>query len=153
MKKYLHNVEGNLVLPADVRRRVMEDLRSTIEERREAGQTDEQIMAELGDPGQVAKELNSQMMDYVAKKSPWRFVFLITAALSFLGMVAACLSDLILSRILTDANNSLGIIGGADGPTAIFVTTQPGIDWFFLVMAIIYFASTAGWFWLRRRTK
>ena len=64
------------------------------------------------------------------KKSPWRFVFLACAvygAWELLGSLCAWilylgLADPIFS--MTEST-SVGIIGGADGPTAIFVTT-PG---------------------------
>ena len=48
MKKYMTAIERRLNLPRDVKFRVMTDLQSAVAERREAGQTDEQIYAELG---------------------------------------------------------------------------------------------------------
>ena len=44
---------------------------------------------------------------------------------------------------------SIGIIGGADGPTAIFVT---GPDWK-IVAALILAACVGGFLWLRKRRK
>ena len=153
MKKYLRKIEWNLMLPRDVRRRVMEDLNSTIAERREAGQSDEQIMAELGKPQKVAEELNRQMQDYMLKKTPWRFVCLIAAAIAFLLMMWDLFVDLLLSSFLTGVNDSVGIIGGADGPTAIFVTTATGPDWEFILFGAIFVLGIAGYFWLRRGRK
>jgi len=153
MKKYLRKIEWHLMLPREVRRRVMEDLNSTIAERREAGQTDEQIMAELGKPQKVAEELNQQMQDYMLKKTPWRFVCLIAAAIAFLLMMWDLFVDILFSSILTGVNESVGIIGGADGPTAILVATVPGPDWEFLLFAAIFCLGVAGYFWLRRGRK
>lgn len=153
MKKYLRKIEWNLMLPRDMRRRVMEDLNSTIAERREAGQSDEQIMAELGKPQKVAEELNRQMQDYMLKKTPWRFVCLIAAAIAFLLMMWELFVDLLLSSFLTGVNDSVGIIGGADGPTAIFVTTATGPDWEFVLFAAIFCLGVAGYLWLRRGRK
>lgn len=153
MKKYLRKIEWNLMLPRDVRRRVMEDLNSTIAERREAGQSDEQIMAELGKPQKVAEELNRQMQDYMLKKTPWRFVCLIAAAIAFLLMMWELFVDMLLSLFFTGTNESVGIIGGADGPTAIFVTTATGPDWEFVLFAAIFCLGVVGYLWLRRGRK
>ena len=46
------------------------------------------------------------------------------------------------------------IIGGADGPTAIFVTTTTtGPDWEFILFAGIFILGLAGYFRLRRGRK
>lgn len=63
-------------------------------------------------------------------KSPWRFVFAACAvygAAELLGSLVAWLMYLFLSDPFLTAGEaaSVGIIGGSDGPTAIFVTT-PG---------------------------
>ena len=45
LARYLCAVRKRLALPKDMKDRVMDDLRSSINERREAGQTDEEILA------------------------------------------------------------------------------------------------------------
>ena len=45
LARYLCAVRQRLALPKDMKDRVMDDLRSSINERREAGQTDEEILA------------------------------------------------------------------------------------------------------------
>ena len=45
---------------------------------------------------------------------------------------------------------SLGIIGGADGPTAIFVTSSGPEPWLWLVLVS---AGIGGFLWLRKRRK
>lgn len=64
------------------------------------------------------------------RKSPWRFLFAACAALGaaeLLGSFAAWLMYLCLSDpfLIMGEAASVGIIGGADGPTAVFITT-PG---------------------------
>ena len=76
MKKYLAAIARRLNMPKDVKERVMNDFQSSIRGRLEAGQTDEEIFAELGSPKKVAAELNEQMKDYTYIKSPWRWVCL-----------------------------------------------------------------------------
>lgn len=132
MKKYLSAIERRLNLPRELKARVMSDFVSSIQERREAGQSDEAIYAELGSPKEAAAELNRQMEEFTYRKSPWRYLFAACAAygaVELLGSLVAWLlylflRDPLLSISIGEAA-STGIIGGADGPTAIFVTT-PG---------------------------
>ena len=72
MKRYMTAIERRLDLPREIRARVMTDLQSSVTARREAGQTDEQIFAEMGRPEAVAAELNEQMKEYAYIKSKWR---------------------------------------------------------------------------------
>jgi len=81
MKNYVNAVERHLNLPREIKARVMSDFQSSIVARREAGQTDEEIYAELGTPAKAAADLNEQMKDYTYRKSPWRFLFLGIAAI------------------------------------------------------------------------
>lgn len=156
MKKYCNSVERRLNLPRDVRTRVMNDFISSICARREAGESDEQIFAELGTPKEAAALLNEQMKEYAYRKSRWRWAALALAVLSgcMLIWITAVnwLMNLLFSATLGEAE-SLGIVGGADGPTAIFVTVKPGFDWdavFFLVVMIV---GLAGWWYLSHLKK
>lgn len=145
LKKYTTRIENQLHMPKDVRSRVMTDFLSSIECRREAGQNAEEIIADLGSADSVASELNEQMKEYTYVKSPWRwvcFVLIVGCVLSLLfgGVVG------LIEHVLNVAINSVGIIGGADGPTAVFVTTSPdytlyqiGISLLVLIMAILGF--------------
>ena len=146
LKKYVAAVERKLNMPKDVRNRVMTDFISSIECRREAGQTVDAIIAELGSPDSVAAELNEQMKDYTYVKSPWRWVCLLLIVGCVLSLLYGGVIGLIEHTMNVAINNSLGIIGGADGPTAVFVTTSPdytlyqiGISLLILIMAIIGF--------------
>lgn len=126
MKKYCNAVERRLNLPRDVKTRVMTDFQSSIQARREDGMTDEEIYADLGTPKQAAATLNEQMKEYAYRKSPWRFLFAALAVYGgweLLGSLIAGIAMLTLTLSHPNAS-SVGIIGGADGPTAIFLTTR-----------------------------
>lgn len=132
MKKYITAIERRLNLPKDLKARVMSDFISSIEARRESGQTDVEIYAELGIPKKAAANLNEQMKEFTYLKSPWRYLFAVCAAYGaaeLLGSLMAWLISLYLRWNLLAVNmgeaSSIGIIGGSDGPTAVFVTT-PG---------------------------
>ena len=59
--RYLRAVRRRLTLPKKMKDRVMDNLRSSINERREAGQTDAEILAALGSAKQAASELTAQL--------------------------------------------------------------------------------------------
>lgn len=156
MKRYVNAVERRLNLPKDVKARVMSDFGSSITARREAGQTDEQIYEELGEPKQAAAELNEQMKEFAYRKSPWRFVFLGAVVVSGVWFVyyglLRILTYLLFSIEVSDAA-SIGIIGGADGPTAIFITSSPRIDWDHVFFVILLIVGVFGYLRLRKCKK
>lgn len=133
MNKYLRSVRRKLNMPNNVKDRVMNDLTSSIQGRREAGQTDEEILEELGTPSKAAAELNEQMKEYTYIKSPWRW--------ACLALVLVCCASLILGGVIGIMtylmNMSVGVIGGADGPTAVFVTTSPDYTAYHTVLSLI----------------
>lgn len=152
MKKYTNAVERRLNLPRAVKARVMSDFLSSIAARREAGRTDEEIYAELGDARKAAADLNEQMKEFAYRKSPWRFLFLglavVAAAQILYDGIIAVVGRYILYRASADFSAAtVGIIGGADGPTAVFVTTP---SWMVsVVTAALLVVGIAGYLLLR----
>ena len=53
--RYLRAVKRRLRLPADLRDRLLSDLLTSINARREQGESDEAILASLGTPKQAAE--------------------------------------------------------------------------------------------------
>lgn len=146
MKKYTNAIERKLNMPKDVKTRVMTDFISSIQGRRESGQTDEEIFAELGSPKKVAADLNEQMKDYTYVKSPWRWVCLAIIIGCMMSFAFGGTIGMLVHLLNASVSSSIGIIGGADGPTAIFVTTSNDYIWYragitaiILVMAILGF--------------
>ena len=123
VRRYLKAVERRLCLPKDLRARVLSDLLTTICARQEQGETTESILRTLGTAKQTAAEFNEQLQEYTYHKSPWRFVCLIVAVLSALWLAGWGVGQAFVWSLTHRNNASVGIIGGADGPTAILVTT------------------------------
>ena len=117
LARYLRAVRRRLSLSGQMKDRVMDDLRSSINERREAGQTDAEIFAALGPAKQAAAELTAQLPGYAFRKSPLRFICLGAAVLALLVGLLKTVTNL-------RGFASIGVIGGADGPTAIFLTNK-----------------------------
>lgn len=154
MKKYTAAIARRLNMPKEVKTRVMNDFESSIQGRREVGQTDAAILAELGPAKKVAGELNEQMKDYTYVKSPWRWVCLAIIigcilSLTFGGTLGVLMH--VFNATLTD---SVGIIGGADGPTAIFITTSPDYQeyiWYQAGITVLILIMSVLGFWRLRR--
>lgn len=152
MKKYCKKVERKLNLPREIKGRVMTDFLSSIQARREAGMTEDEIYTDLGTPKQVAATLNEQMKEYAYRKSPWRFVFgaaAIYGAWELLGSLIGGLAVLLFAASHPNAG-SVGIIGGADGPTAIFVTTRAPQLYHFVIPALLLIVGIWGFVRFRK---
>ena len=141
VKRYMNAIERGLRMDRKTRARVMGDLASDFQNRRDAGQTDAEIIAELGTPAQAAAELNAAFAAETpaadrawGTPSRWRWLFLALAVLALLISFAAVW---FLRYMPAFEAGSVGVIGGADGPTAVFVTAAPTVSmltepWVFL---------------------
>lgn len=154
MKKYLASIARRLNMPKDVKERVMNDFQSSIRGRLEAGQTEQEVFAELGSPKKVAAELNEQMKDYTYIKSPWRWVCLAIIIGCILSLTLGGTLGVLLHIFNAALTDSVGIIGGADGPTAIFITTSPDYQeyiWYQAGITVLVLLMSVLGFWRLRR--
>lgn len=143
MKRYVRAVERRLNLPRAIRARVMSDFASSVQARREAGMSDGEIYGELGTPKKAAADLNEQMKEYTYRKSPARFFFALLAIYGGGKLLGGLWVNIVYwffrmwTTLTPNEAVSVGIIGGADGPTAIFLTTP---DWFSCLLPVIMLA-------------
>lgn len=135
IKRYVNRVEWNLRLDWPTRVRVMNDLASDLQSRLEAGETLADIRADLGGPEQLAATLNEAFADHRDPAPRWRWWLLAGAA-------AALALGFALPALTGARQAAVGVIGGADGPTAILVSgpgisggTLLGISWALLLAA------------------
>lgn len=136
VSRYLKKVESKLRLPKKIRDNVLSDLVTGMCVRNENGETYEKIMEDMGNPSQVAEGLNREMEEFTYGKSPWRWGCLGISILSALVLLARGIShfSMFLANTLI---HQAGVIGGADGPTAIFVSTAPGSQIPSLIVAAV----------------
>lgn len=154
INKYIKAVKRRLNLPSDIKTRVMNDFISSIQSRREAGKTDEEIIEELGMATNVATELNEQMKEFTYVKSPWRWGCLVVAIICALSLVWKGIIGLFVYTLTRNDAASIGIIGGADGPTAIFVATNPApIGYTIIVPLIILILGLVGFYLLGHKKR
>lgn len=151
MKRYCNAVERRLNLPREIKARVMTDFASSIQARREAGMTDEEIYAELGTPKKAAAELNDQMKEYAYRKSPWRFLFAVLAVYGGWELLWGIVGQILVYAFTMQHSDAstIGIIGGADGPTSVFVTYSTPVWYHFALYGAI--AAVGIWGFLRLR--
>lgn len=151
-RRYLKQVDRKLSLPKEMRQRICADLESTISARLENNMTEAEILAELGDPADIAAEFNTQMAAPHHKKSPLRFVCLAAAILSGLVLVGKLIANLLVAGFINGMARSVGIIGGADGPTSIFVTASvsDGFDGGLIFWLLLLIAGITGFCLLNR---
>jgi len=89
------------------------------------------------------------MKAFAYRKSPWRWVCFALIVLCLIILLQGGLRRLLALALFTGAESaSIGIIGGADGPTAIFITRprghflyQYGIPALLLLAAVIGFVA------------
>ena len=158
VKRYVNAIEARLALPLRDKIRVMTDLSTAIEARHEAGESYEEIMADMGSPEEVAAQFNEEMAPGETARSPLRFLPLILAAAACIPALLQVLSGIALVQFFSSVGD-IGIIGGADGPTSIFITAKvPGTP-FDSVLSILMFAPVAlavsllGWYLFLARKK
>ena len=119
IKRYVNAIERELRLPLKAKARINGDIGTDIHARLEKGQSIDAIIAEMGTPQEVAADFNEEMQDQLLPKgSPWRWVFLIAAILAG----GAALLSILPFLLFYFQSSGMGVIGGADGPTAIFIT-------------------------------
>ena len=63
------------------------------------------------------------MKKHTCGKNPWRWVCLVVAIIGALSLLWQGVIMVLAYTLTRNEAASIGIIGGADGPTAIFVTT------------------------------
>lgn len=122
VNQYLKVIAKKLRLPKKIKQSVLSDLVTGMLARAEAGESMAEIMEDMGTPLRVARGINEEMDDFVYVKSPWRWACLVLIILCTMVLLMHGYWGvwLFLSNGML---NKIGVIGGADGPTQIFVST------------------------------
>jgi len=136
-KQYLKAVSAALRrsgMPGKTRKRLETDLASDFSARLERGEAAGEIMRSMGTPENLAAEFIAEnggaKVRTLAEKAFLAFGILSAALTAVTGLSLAVVLDLgfRIQMWLNGRNaaaNGQTIIGGADGPTAIFVTARP----------------------------
>lgn len=87
IEQYIREISRHLVIPHDMKKRVESDLRTDFYLQIEAGKDVDEVIKEMGDPGETAASFNEELEGGKAA-TPWRFhkIFLVAAALGLLAL-------------------------------------------------------------------
>ena len=153
---YIRAVMRNLRLPRKIKKRIKNDLLSDFTARMEAGETQEQIIKDMGTPDRVAAEFHENFAgQLLPQRTPLDWFLLIAGSL--FGAIALLT---VLSALFAGGPafpEDVAIIGGADGPTAVFVTGSlaiGSIQWIGILLPLLLCALFVGaYLWHRRKKK
>lgn len=124
MERYLRSVSRHLRLSKDMKKRVESDLRTDIQLRLESGQDIEEILEDLGSPAEAAGYFNEEMADAkITQHRSISWVFLVAAGVA---LILLAVKFVYRWNLETGFGPAISIIGGADGPTSIFLAGKIG---------------------------
>lgn len=152
-EQYIKAFSSALKVDRKTKKKIVDDISFDISKRVSNGETMESIIEDMGEPKTLAGDFNSQL----SKPRDKKLIYLwIVSAVSFCISLALTAKYIYLKYVLTgNASHTVGIIGGADGPTEIYVTANiSGTE--SLVFGIIVFMAIAllsVFFILRRKKK
>ena len=141
------------------RLKYVESYRELLADMIESGIPEEEAVAKQGNVKNIAAEILANAAPGEKRRDVCGIVLVVFSAVMVLFSVFASLNEWILSQVLTLLFNihpnelaSIGIIGGADGPTAIFVSSVSGDMWFVWLPTVLVTAATI-WYFVRKRKK
>lgn len=124
IKAYVNAIERELKVSTEMKARINSDLGTEIHLLLEQGKTVDEVMQEIGTPQEVAGRFNEELKEYIVeRKSPAAWVFL-----TLIAVFALCGVWRIAAYLLS-SGQSYSVIGGADGPTSVFVAGKIGTPW------------------------
>lgn len=131
LDRYLGQIRRCLRVDKATRERILNDLTGDLYDRLRRGESAADIIADMGPAREVADGFNE---NFAAEGQParpvWRWGFLAAGVLLLLAdtvpiLIGWAAEHWAQMRLLREMEtNNVGIIGGADGPTAVFVTTR-----------------------------
>ena len=142
-------------LKAPERQRYLDSYRELIADMMENGIPEEEAVRRQGDVQDIAREILNGAAPSGKRMGVLGILLLIVSILLTVFSLMNLLLPLFLGGMgffQVYPENSIGIIGGADGPTAIFVTTQFDIGNLFLyLLTVVMWIGTIAYFVHRRR--
>lgn len=131
LKKLKHELRK---LKKEERNKYIEYYDEIISDIVERGVSEEEAIAKQGDVEKIAQDILANANPGVLRNKDWRGIALITASLILL--LSNFVPFLLQNLFKISMNTSIEVIGGADGPTSIFVAGRIGTPWG------VYFATT-----------
>ena len=113
----------------------------------ERGASEEEAIAKQGNIEKIARDILANTNPTNLKNRDWRGFALVAVSVILL---MSSIFPLILKMQL-DMSMAVGVIGGADGPTSIFIAGKLGIPWGLYVVTAVVIVVTIVYFVKKRR--
>ena len=139
-EQYLNEVSR--LLPRKLRKQVVRDLEERFQAAEEHGASVEEVISHLGTPAEFAAAFREERRPSLIPP-----LFLAAA-----GLLAAVWSGAALFLQWQLECTTLGVIGGVDGPTEVFIS-KSGPSPFLFLLPISLVVLVIGILWLRKRRK
>ena len=119
-EKYIRQALRKMKVSSQKKKEIARDLEEIFASAAEHGESEQAVMERLGTPEEYAAGISGQLPG--KRRSVIRLAFIAaTAALGSCFMFLGILMRTATVRASVDGSASIGIIGGADGPTSILV--------------------------------
>ena len=163
-EEYIKAILRAARLPRSVKRRLRADLLTDVNARLDSGETMEQVAAAMGKPAEVAAELSE---NYAPRPRTRGEKLLLAAIVLLAALLLGVLGwQLVYSTLLGDLLSLLagsgapvggfggaGVIGGADGPTAIYISAAPGLWALAAPLTLLVLLTVCAALYLRARKR
>lgn len=134
-EQYIKQVKKNLVVSGNAKKEVVRDLEEIFASAAEHGESEGLVIERLGAPEEYAQEA-SRAFGCESKGQKAQIGIILKVLVAALSLVFGVFS-VVLYGLTKSPLSSVGIIGGADGPTTIILAnpSSPDAGWLFLVLA------------------
>lgn len=156
-RDYINAVKSSRSIPASKKEEIIRDLEEIFAESLAHGESETELSARLGTPEQFASGFENSGAVSNGRKG---LLISLAAVFSgvFLGSLGFYVVALLRSTFIWGRDESLAIIGGADGPTQIFVQgSSSGVVWGFVLFGALILVlgalATVLWVKLFRRMR
>lgn len=139
------------------RERYVESYRELLADMTESGMPEEEAVAQQGDVKEIAAEILSNAMPSEKRMDIGGILLIAASILLLMESAKRFFMDrlgLVGFHLIGTEAASVGIIGGADGPTAIFVTsTTPVSSWMVYLLTVLVIVLTVVYLIRRRQAQ
>lgn len=115
----------------------------------ELGASEEQAVAKQGNVEKIAGDILTNTNPTNLKNRDWRGVALV--AVSVILLMSSIFSLILKIQLDMSMSTAVGVIGGADGPTSIFIAGKLGTPWGLYIATVVVIIITIVYFVKKRR--
>ena len=115
----------------------------------ERGASEEEAIAKQGNIEKIARDIFANTNPTNLKNRDWRGFALV--AVSIILLMSSFFPLMLKMQLEMSMSTAVGVIGGADGPTSIFIAGKLGIPWGLYVATAVVIVVTIVYFVKKRR--